>query len=101
MHLTSITTANSSARCLLVGPSPAGISHSSWNSPDTAIVSTDLNLPTSISNQGLIHPRNISSTSTLKITEAQELRETKLQGLFVCECCPRKPKRFGTLAELM
>ncbi|EMT69818.1 hypothetical protein FOC4_g10000384 [Fusarium odoratissimum] len=101
MHPTSITTANSSAQCLLVGPSPAPISHSSWNSPDTATVSADLNLPTSISNQGLIHPRNISSTSTFKITEAQELRETKLQGLFVCECCPRKPKRFGTLAELI
>ncbi|KAF4340916.1 zinc finger protein [Fusarium beomiforme] len=101
MHQTSITTVHSSGRRLPVGPSPGGISHSSWNTPDTATVSADLNLLTSISNQGLIHSRNISDTSTFEITEGQELRETMMQGVFVCDCCPEKPERFDTLVELM
>ncbi|KAM0414544.1 hypothetical protein ACHAPT_013612, partial [Fusarium lateritium] len=40
----------------------------------------------------------VLETSTGKTAEVPE--EIKLQGFFMCECCPDKPKRFETLEEL-
>jgi hypothetical protein len=100
MHPTSITTANSFGRRSPVGPSPGGISPTSCNSPYTAPVSLNPSPRTSISGRGSIHSRTVSGASTRKITEVQKPGGTKVQGFFMCECCPKKPKRFESLEEL-
>ncbi|GKU09408.1 unnamed protein product, partial [Fusarium langsethiae] len=41
----------------------------------------------------------VSGASTRKITEVQKPGGSKVQGFFMCECCPKKPKRFETLEE--
>ena len=100
MHPASITTANSFGRRSPVGPSPGGISPTSCNSPYTAPVSLNPSPRTSISGRGSIHSRTVSGASTRKITEVQKPGGSKVQGFFMCECCPKKPKRFETLEEL-
>ncbi|KAM5352858.1 hypothetical protein ACJ41O_005580 [Fusarium nematophilum] len=97
---TSITTANSFGRRSPVGISPGGISPTSCNSPYTAPVSLNPSPRTSISGRGSIHSRTVSGASTRKITEVQKPGGSKVQGFFMCECCPKKPKRFETVEEL-
>ncbi|KAL2675722.1 hypothetical protein Neosp_011913 [[Neocosmospora] mangrovei] len=97
---TSITTANSYGRRSPVGLSPGGISPTSCNSPYTAPVSLNPSPRTSISGRGSVHSRTVSGASTRKITEVQKPGGSKMQGFFMCECCPKKPKRFETLEEL-
>jgi hypothetical protein len=50
------------------------------------------------------HQRNISETRPLasprKLTEVTKPSGTKMQGFFMCDCCPKKPKKFQTLEEL-
>ncbi|KAM0397730.1 hypothetical protein HYE67_011291 [Fusarium culmorum] len=100
MHPASIATANSFGRRSPVGPSPGGISPTSCNSPYTAPVSLNPSPRTSISGRGSIHSRTVSGASTRKITEVQKPGGSKVQGFFMCECCPKKPKRFETAEEL-
>jgi hypothetical protein len=100
MHPASITTANSFGRRSPVGPSPGGISPTSYNSPYTAPVFLNPSPQTSISGRGSIHSRTVTGASTRKITELQKPGGTKVQGFFMCECCPKKPKRFESLEEL-
>ncbi|GKU08915.1 unnamed protein product, partial [Fusarium langsethiae] len=90
MHPASITTATYFGRRSPVGPSPGGISSTSLNpSPRT-----------SISRRGSIHSSTASGASTFGITEVQQPGGAKAQGFFMCECCPKKPKRFESLEEL-
>jgi hypothetical protein len=100
MHPAGITTVNSFGRRSPVGPSPGGISPTSCNSPYTAPVSLNPSPRTSISGRGSIHSRTVSGASTRKITEVQKPGGSKVQGFFMCECCPKKPKRFETAEEL-
>ncbi|KAF5020646.1 hypothetical protein F66182_7323 [Fusarium sp. NRRL 66182] len=100
MHPAGITAANSFGRRSPVGPSPGGISPTSCNSPYTAPVSLNPSPRTSISGRGSMHSRTVSGASTRKITEVQKPGGTKVQGFFMCECCPKKPKRFETVEEL-
>jgi hypothetical protein len=100
MDPASITTNNSCGRRSPVGPSPGGISPNSCNSPYAAPVSLNPSPPTSISGRGSIHSRTVSCASTRKITEVQKPGGTKVQGFFMCECCPKTPKRFESLEEL-
>lgn len=100
MHPAGLATANSFGRRSPVGPSPGGISPTSCNSPYTAPVSLNPSPRTSISGRGSIHSRTVSGASTRKITEVQKPGGTKVQGFFMCECCPKKPKRFETIEEL-
>ncbi|CEI67496.1 hypothetical protein FVEN_g5599 [Fusarium venenatum] len=100
MHPAGIATVNSFGRRSPVGPSPGGISPTSCNSPYTAPVSLNPSPRTSISGRGSIHSRTVSGASTRKITEVQKPGGSKVQGFFMCECCPKKPKRFDTAEEL-
>ncbi|OBS15776.1 hypothetical protein FPOA_13443, partial [Fusarium poae] len=47
-----------------------------------------------------IHSSTASGASTFGITEVQQPGGAKAQGFFMCECCPKKPKRFESLEEL-
>ncbi|KAF4964412.1 hypothetical protein FSARC_7647 [Fusarium sarcochroum] len=100
MHPTSITTANSFGGRSPVGPSLGGISPTSCNPPYTAPVSLNPSPRTSISGRGSIHSGTVLGASTRKITEVQKPGGGKVQGFFMCECCPKKPKRFESLEEL-
>ncbi|KAJ4125156.1 hypothetical protein NW765_015546 [Fusarium oxysporum] len=100
IHPTSIATANSFGRRSPVGPSPGGISPTSCNSPYTAPVSLNLNPQTSISGWKSIHPETTPDVSTGKIIKVQMPNATKVQGFFMCECCPKKPKRCDTIEQL-
>ncbi|KPA36997.1 transcription factor [Fusarium langsethiae] len=45
-------------------------------------------------------PGGISFTSCNSPYTAPKPGGSKVQGFFMCECCPKKPKRFETLEEL-
>ncbi|KAL3962470.1 hypothetical protein ACCO45_003993 [Purpureocillium lilacinum] len=49
---------------------------------------------------GGAHARTTSGASPRKLTEIQKPSGTKLQGFYMCECCPKKPKKFETAEEL-
>jgi hypothetical protein len=100
MHPAGLATANSFGRRSPVDPSLGDVSPTSCNSPCTAPVSLKPNPRTSISDGELIHPGTISGASTRKITKVQILSAIKVQGCFMCGCCPKKPKRFDTIEEL-
>ncbi|PNH39360.1 hypothetical protein VD0004_g7538 [Verticillium dahliae] len=50
------------------------------------------------------HQRNLSDgrplASPRKLGDAGKPAGAKMQGFFMCECCPKKPKKFDTAAEL-
>jgi hypothetical protein len=81
-------------------PSPDGISPTSCNSPYTAPISLNLSPQTSISGQESGNSGTFSGADPCRITEVQKPGGTKVQGFFMCECCPKKPKRFDSLEEL-
>ncbi|SPJ72415.1 uncharacterized protein FTOL_02143 [Fusarium torulosum] len=81
-------------------PSPDGISPTSYNSTYTAPVSLNPNPQSSISGGRPIHAMSVSHANISKITEVQKPGGTQVQGFFMCECCPKKPKRFESLEEL-
>jgi hypothetical protein len=100
MYPVSITSANYFGRRSPAWPSPGGISPTSCGSPYKAPVSLNPSPRTSISRRVSIHSRTVSGASTRKITEVQKPGGTQVQGFFMCECCPKKPKRFESLEEL-
>ncbi len=85
------------------GLSPVDICNSPFNNPISLAHS-----PHSTLGRALPHQRNVSNESrggTLasprKVTEVPKSSLSKIQGGFrVCECCPKKPKRFETEEEL-
>ena len=84
------------------GLSPVDMCNSPFNNPVSLGRS-----PRGTLNRGLPHQRNVSgeSRSTLasprKVTEVPKSSLNKIQGGFrMCECCPKKPKKFETEEEL-
>ncbi|KAF4968702.1 hypothetical protein FZEAL_10350 [Fusarium zealandicum] len=97
----SMPTANSFGRRSPVGFQTDGIYPAPSKSPYTAPVSLNPSPRTSISGRGSLHSRTASGASTRKITEVQKPGGSKVHcGFFMCECCPKKPKRFETREEL-
>ncbi|VUC27591.1 unnamed protein product [Clonostachys rosea] len=79
------------------GQSPSGISPTSTASPYTTPKSLNPSPRGSISGRATGHHRNVSSPR--KIPEMQKAG-LKMQGFFMCECCPKKPKKFETAEDL-
>ncbi|KAH7149053.1 hypothetical protein B0J13DRAFT_296229 [Dactylonectria estremocensis] len=96
---TTITTANSFGR-RSPGLSPGGVSPTSCNSPYTTPMSLNPSPRNSISGRSAVHTRTVSGASSRKAGEAQKPGGPKLQEIFMCDCCPKKPKRFETAEEL-
>ncbi|KAH9907840.1 hypothetical protein F4778DRAFT_450038 [Xylariomycetidae sp. FL2044] len=91
--------------------SPGGLS-SGCISPVDVISNSPYNTPISLTHSPRIslsrvpHQRNLSTesrqlASPRKVTEAPKPSISKVQGgFFMCECCPKKPKKFETAEEL-
>lgn len=47
-----------------------------------------------------MHTRNVSAASPKKLPELQKPGGGKVQTFQMCECCPKKPKKFETREEL-
>lgn len=98
----SITTMSSYGRL-----SPGGLSPATDLS-DSPFLNSALQSPTgSISSSRQIgHPRNLSDGRPLMTsrkpsdTLKPQYGGPRLQGIFICECCPKKPKKFDTQEEL-
>lgn len=94
------TSANSFGRRSPGGTSPGGISPTTCSSPYTTPASLTHSPRASISGRGGAHARTTSGVSPRKLTEIQKPSGSKLQGFYMCECCPKKPKKFETAEEL-
>ncbi|KAH7471877.1 hypothetical protein FOMA001_g12887 [Fusarium oxysporum f. sp. matthiolae] len=55
---------------------------------------------TSTSGCKLILPQTISDASTRTVTEVKKPGGTGMQSFYMCECCPKKPKRFEAIEDL-
>ncbi|PHH67861.1 hypothetical protein CDD80_473 [Ophiocordyceps camponoti-rufipedis] len=97
-----ITPANSYGRRSPGGVSPGGISPTSCSSPYTTPTSLTQSPRSSISAARVsAHGRPAASMSPRKLADAPKPGgNSKLQGFFMCECCPKKPKKFDTMDEL-
>ncbi|KAI0874233.1 hypothetical protein GGS24DRAFT_490162 [Hypoxylon argillaceum] len=101
---TSISSRNSFG-----GRSPSGLS-SGGLSPVDIMANSSYNTPISLGHPscasfGRGPQRNMVSesrqlASPRKVVEVSKASISKLQGFFMCECCPKKPKRFETPEEL-
>ncbi|KAL0934548.1 C2H2 finger domain-containing protein [Colletotrichum truncatum] len=88
------------------GLSPGGISPNgtdpSCSSPYSASMSLNHSPRGSLSRAP--HQRNISDSRPLasprKLAEVSKPGSTKISGFFMCDCCPKKPKKFETAEEL-
>lgn len=95
----------------LSGRSPSGLS-SGGLSPVDVMTNSPYNTPISLGHSSCApfargaHPRNVSNetrqlASPRKVGEVPKATISKLQGgFFMCECCPKKPKKFETAEEL-
>lgn len=93
----SITTANSYGRRSPGGVSPGGVSPTSASSPYMTPASLNPSPRGSISSRVPTHTRNTSATSPKRMTE---MKPSKLQEFYMCDCCPKKPKKFESLDQL-
>lgn len=80
------------------GGSPGGVSPTSATSPYTTPLSLHPSPHTSFGARTPAHTRNVSGTSPKKLPELQKPGGPK--GFLMCECCPKKPKKFETREEL-
>ncbi|KAF6821820.1 C2H2 finger domain-containing protein [Colletotrichum plurivorum] len=88
------------------GLSPGGISPGgtdpSCSSPYSATMSLNPSPRGSLSRAP--HQRTISESRPLasprKLAEVSKPGSTKISGFFMCDCCPKKPKKFETAEEL-
>ncbi|KAI3527098.1 hypothetical protein CABS01_10789, partial [Colletotrichum abscissum] len=104
----SITSMGSSSfgRVSPGGLSPGGISPGgtdpSCSSPYSASMSLNPSPRGSLSRAP--HQRTISESRPLasprKLTEVSKPGGTKISGFFMCDCCPKKPKKFESAEEL-
>lgn len=76
-----------------------GVSPTSSGSPYISTMSLNPSPRGSIS-RASAHSRGPSGSSPRKIAEAGKAGVTKLQGFYMCECCPKKPKKFDSADEL-
>lgn len=83
------------------GLSPVATDHS-CSSPYSTPLSTNPSPRGSLSRAP--HQRNASETrpfaSPRKLTEVSKPNGAKMQGFYMCECCPKKPKKFESPEEL-
>ncbi|ATY65999.1 C2H2 finger domain [Cordyceps militaris] len=80
------------------GISSSGVSPASSTSPYTA---SSLNpSPRSSISRVPTHGRAPSGSSPRKVVEPGKAAITKLQGFYMCECCPKKPKKFDSAEDL-
>ncbi|GAO19556.1 hypothetical protein UVI_02014510 [Ustilaginoidea virens] len=96
----SATTAQSFGRRSPIPNSPGGISPSSCNSPYATPASLNQSPRNSISGRANAHGRTVSGSSPRKMSEMQKPTGSKVQHVYMCECCPKKPKKFQTAGEL-
>ncbi|GAW15857.1 hypothetical protein ANO14919_052790 [Xylariales sp. No.14919] len=94
------------------GRSPSGLSSGGLSPVDMMAANSPYNTPISLGHPSCApfgrgpHQRNISSenrqlASPRKVVEVPKATISKLQGgFFMCECCPKKPKKFETAEEL-
>lgn len=89
--------------------SPGGISPGSTDMPEGAYVTTlSLNPSPRGSSSRPNHQRSLSSDTRPLMTRKPSDTVShpklngapKLQGVFMCECCPKKPKKFDSQEEL-
>lgn len=80
------------------GGSPGGVSPTSATSPYTTPLS--LQTHSSFGMRTPFHARTSSATSPKQLVELQKPVGPKVQGFLMCECCPKKPKKFETREEL-
>ena len=96
---TSLTSGNSFGRVSPNGLSPVdGICNSPFSTP----ISLTHSPQSSISR--IPHHRNLSDNRPLasprKLSDVSKTTMSRIQGFFMCECCPKKPKKFETAEEL-
>ncbi|KAF4508123.1 hypothetical protein G6O67_004544 [Ophiocordyceps sinensis] len=95
----SMTPSNSFGRRSPGVTSPGGISPTSCNSPYPTPASLTHSPRASLSGRASTHGRAATGASPRKL-DVQKPGSSKLQGFFMCECCPKKPKKFETAEEL-
>ena len=100
----SVTSMNSYGRL-----SPGGISPVPTDGSDSPYVtSLSLNPSPRGSLSRTNHQRTLSETRPLmtsrklseSVNHAKQSTAPKMQGVFICECCPKKPKKFDSQDEL-
>ncbi|KAI6711223.1 hypothetical protein JHW43_006216 [Diplocarpon mali] len=106
----SITSLGSYGRASPGGISPGGLSNAGSDLSDSPRVASLSSIPSprgSISRTN--HSRGLSETHPLmnsrKLSDSlgggkQHTPPTTQQGLFMCECCPKKPKKFDSQDKL-
>ncbi|ETS78977.1 hypothetical protein PFICI_08830 [Pestalotiopsis fici W106-1] len=89
--------------------SPGGLSPGAM-SPVDGICNSPFNTPISLTHSPrsaisrIPHQRQLSESRPLssprKLTELPKASIPRIQGFYMCECCPKKPKKFETAEEL-
>ncbi|RDA82630.1 hypothetical protein CP532_1218 [Ophiocordyceps camponoti-leonardi (nom. inval.)] len=99
--LSMLPAGNSYGRRSPGGVSPGGISPTSCGSPYATPTSLTHSPRSSISARVSVQGRPTSAVSPRKLADVQKSGgASKLQGFLMCECCPKKPKKFETMEEL-
>ena len=80
------------------GGSPGGVSPTSATSPYTTPLSLHPSPHSTFNARPPVHTRNVSAADPKKLPELQKPLGAK--GFLMCECCPKKPKKFETREEL-
>jgi len=80
--------------------SSGGVSPTDGNSPYVTPRSLNPSPRGSISARTPLHSRTVSSTTSRRLPEIQKPTGSKLQPALMCECCPKKPRKFDTEEEL-
>ncbi|ROW00653.1 hypothetical protein VSDG_03203 [Cytospora chrysosperma] len=100
---TSMTSSLSFGRRSPIGLSPTDTATSPFAAPNSLTLSprSTITPRTSVHQRGPSDQRNMASPR--KLTEPI-MRPTagvgKIQGFYMCDCCPKKPKKFDTREEL-
>ncbi|KAH7040185.1 uncharacterized protein B0I36DRAFT_370979 [Microdochium trichocladiopsis] len=83
------------------GLSPVDVCHSPFNTASSLGPSPRVALARLSHQRQLSGSEGRSSASPRKVPDAAKGNASKLQGgYFMCECCPKKPKKFETADEL-
>lgn len=83
------------------GLSPIDVCHSPFNTSSSVGPSPRVALARLSHQRQLSGSESRSSASPRKVPDAAKVNASKVQGgYFMCECCPKKPKKFETAEEL-
>lgn len=80
--------------------SSGGVSPTSGNSPYATPMSLNPSPRSSISTRTVLHSRTASNTTPRRLPEMQKPTGSKMHPAHMCECCPKKPRKFDTEEEL-